>query len=75
VKVARKGNVNFVQRLMTYGHCFLLYLGMENSSRRGDTSAERGAYESRVHWCGVSSSLYIEMCRKGNHVKNRLIWV
>ena len=62
-KSARKGNVNFVQRLMTYGHCFLLYLGMEIFSRSGDVSGERGAYGSRVHWRGVSS-LYIEMCRR-----------
>lgn len=39
-----EGNVNFLQRLMTYGHCFPLYLGTENSSRTGDVSGERGAH-------------------------------
>jgi hypothetical protein len=28
-KVTGKGNVKFLQRLMTYGHCFPLYLGTE----------------------------------------------
>ena len=44
-----EGNVNFLQRLMTYGHCFPLYLGTENSSRTGDVAGERGAHGSRVH--------------------------
>lgn len=61
-----KRDASLLERLMTYGHYFPLYLDENFLARTGEVSGECGAYgkqgQAVVLWRGVSS-VYILMCR------------